>query len=258
LQDQRQSHPVPQNGYVHWSYALLSDGDKIPSEAFKCPATNGGGAPATNPGAKAENWEAGQVNDVGGTVGADTPDDRQAKRMAYTGNAAIFPRNKFAESGGIRRNQLVREARITLPFNTILATEFLANEVADWKAVFDGQVSKSHRSISPFIGGSSGTDIYNEPLSGGNTARFFYPNVSEMLRNDQLGPGMIRDGNSILNAVGRTHPGGDKQYGGTANFSFIDGHVERMTVIKSIEQRKWGDQYYSLTGPGTKVDNGSF
>ena len=37
-------------------------------------------------------------------------------------------------------------------------------------------------------------------------------------------------------------------YGGTANFVFVDGHVETMTVIESIEQQLWGDRFHSLTG----------
>ena len=52
---------------------------------------------------------------------------------------------------------------------------------------------------------------------------------------------------TTLNAVGRHHPGKDKK-GGTANFCFVDGHVEQMTVLQSLQQRKWGDRFYSITG----------
>jgi prepilin-type N-terminal cleavage/methylation domain-containing protein/prepilin-type processing-associated H-X9-DG protein len=259
IEDQQLSNPSGINGYVHWSYALLSDGDNgVPEGSFRCPDVTNGGAPRTNPGMDIADWEPNQVNDLGQSApGSAYPLDRQAKRMAYTGNAAVFPRNKFLLAGP-RRNQLVKEARIQLPMRTILATEFL--ETAGWDAIMENQVSKSHRPITPFIGGSAGTDVYSEPSIGNsNTARFFYPEENEILREVELGPGMIADGLSVLNAVGRHHPGAkDKAYGGTANFVFIDGHVERTTVLESIRKRLWGDQFYSLTGRGTKVDLDGF
>lgn len=255
MEDQLQSHPNPGNGYVHWSYALLSNDDQIPEEAFSCPAVRNGGAPATNPGEESFAWEMSwQQNDQGSSSPSYPPKDRQAKRMAYTGNGAIFPRNKFSQ-GTARRNQLVTDARITLPARTILATEFL--EANDWRSIAEGQTSKSHRAITPFIGGSSGSDVYNEPDLG-SAPRFFYPQESDIVRADQLGNGMIVNPNTTLNAVGRHHPGGDKAYGGAANFVFLDGHIERMTVLQSIRERKWGDRFYSLTGRNTRVDVDGF
>jgi prepilin-type N-terminal cleavage/methylation domain-containing protein/prepilin-type processing-associated H-X9-DG protein len=255
LQDQLFANPNPANGYVHWSYALLSDDEAIPENAFKCPAAPKGGAPATNPGASAEDWEPMQINDMGQTTPSNVPKDRQARRMAYTGNAAIFPRNKFYVSGH-RKNQLVRDGRITFPFKTILATEFLHLQ-GDWRSISDNNVSKSHRAVTPFLGGSAGAEVYNEPDIGG-VRRFFYPSESEILPESQLGPNMIRDGNSVLNAVGRSHPSPDKRIGGSANFSFVDGHVERMTVLESVKKKLWGDQFYSLTGRNTRVDMDGF
>ena len=63
-----------------------------------------------------------------------------------------------------------------------------------------------------------------------------------------MGAGLIVNNASTLNAVGRTHPGGNKRDGGTAEFSFCDGHVEQMTVIDSIKKQLWGDRVYSITG----------
>ena len=255
LQDQLQTHPNPGNGYVHWSYALLSNDDQMPEEAFSCPAVRNGGAPATNPGEDLNAWETGwQQNDQGASGPAYPPKDRQAKRMAYTGNGAIFPRNKFSQ-GSARRNQLVTDANITLPTRTILATEFL--EANDWRSIAEGQTSKSHRAVTPFVGGSAGADVYNEPDLG-TEPRFFYPSESDIKRAEQLGNGMIVDANTTLNAVGRHHPGGDKAYGGTVNFVFVDGHIERMTVIQSVRERKWGDRFYSLTGRNIRVDTEGF
>src|SRR5687767_7510928 len=47
IQDQLLSNPNPNTGYVHWSYALFSDGS-VPESAFTCPSALNGGAPASN------------------------------------------------------------------------------------------------------------------------------------------------------------------------------------------------------------------
>jgi prepilin-type processing-associated H-X9-DG protein len=49
------------------------------------------------------------------------------------------------------------------------------------------------------------------------------------------------------NAVGRHHPSGDK-LGGTTNFLYTDGHIERKTILQTLIDREWGDRYYSITG----------
>ena len=248
-EDQLETNPTPANGYIHWSWALFAEGN-VPQNAFTCPAVPRGGAPATNPGSDPDAWEPGQINDMGQGPVAEVPKDRQVSRVAYTGNAAIFPRNKFALSGTPRRNQLVNPAAVDGSqlgaSKVILVTEFLSSP--DWKSIADdaGKI-KSHRSVTPFIGGSAGTDVYNEPL-GGSVARFFYPPESAILRKDQLGNNMINNANSTLNAVGRHHPGGNHEYGGEANFAFVDGHVGRYTILETIKLRLWGDRFYSITG----------
>jgi prepilin-type N-terminal cleavage/methylation domain-containing protein/prepilin-type processing-associated H-X9-DG protein len=256
VEDQLESNPTPANGYVHWSWALFGGdrgGGGIAEEAFQCPALTNKGAPRTNPGGDTNDWEPWQRNDLGQGPGARSPLDRQARRMAYAGNAAIFPRNKFA-LGAPRRNRLVNPGVVEMGANggakTILATEFL--DVQQWRSLAVDQVVKSHRPVTPFVGGSAGTDVYLEP-DGGSTPRFFYPRRSEILKWDELGAAMIDDKQSTLNAVGRHHPGGDKVYGGTANFVFVDGHVENLTVIETIEQQLWGDRFHTLTG-NNRVD----
>jgi prepilin-type N-terminal cleavage/methylation domain-containing protein/prepilin-type processing-associated H-X9-DG protein len=234
--------------YIHWSYSLLSDGDKIPEEAFKCPSVPFGGAPMTNPGPNATDKESWQTTNNAVT-------DFQAKRMAYTGNAAIFPRNKLNGTGGQRRNVFVKESAVDNPSTVILATEFFHD--SNWRSIStSGNESKSHRSISPFLGGSSGVNVYAEPTFG-DEPRFFYPVDEAILPNDQLaGVQLMNDnsGVSVLNAVGRSHPGkSERRILGTANFSFVDGHVERMDVLKSIRKRLWGERFYSLSG-SNKVD----
>ncbi|MEO1009520.1 MAG: prepilin-type N-terminal cleavage/methylation domain-containing protein [Planctomycetota bacterium] len=242
VNDQIESHPTPSNGYIHWSWALFESGN-IKGDAFESPAVLNGGAPATNPGRDPDDWEPGQVNDTGGTIGAPTPEDRQLKRMAFTGNAAIFPRNKFSIATP-RRNRLVNPDWINSHSETILATEFADGR--DWGTLRVSQVIKSHRPITPFIGKSAGQDVYREPPgSGGGEARFAYPDPDRDIT--EPGDGAIEDARTNLNAVGRTH-------GGKANFVFVDGHVDLMDVRDSIRENLWGERFYSLTGTNIKVD----
>ncbi|MBK8267792.1 MAG: hypothetical protein IPK83_05605 [Planctomycetes bacterium] len=84
--DQNPSNPY---GYIHWSYFFYSGG-QAPETAFQCPTMPNGGHPRTNPGFSG--WEDGQA-DQNGASSPNSLQDRQAIRMAYTGNAAIFPRN---------------------------------------------------------------------------------------------------------------------------------------------------------------------
>jgi len=252
IEQQVDGNPTPVNGYVHWSYWLLSVGEAMPEGAFTCPATPKGGAPATNPGANPEDWdsELGQTNDMGQTNPSEPPRDRQARRTAYTVNAAIMPRNKF-NVPSLRRNQLVGDGRITLPFKTILATEFV-HTGSDWSTIFAGTESKSHRPITPFRGRTANQHVYDEPDSGALPS-FLYPDENEIEHWTRIGPDMIGHGTTSINAVGRSHPSGDSRIGGSANFTFVDGHVERMTVLQSVTKRLWGDHFYSLTGQNTRV-----
>jgi prepilin-type N-terminal cleavage/methylation domain-containing protein/prepilin-type processing-associated H-X9-DG protein len=253
IQDQLSTNPVATNGYIHWSANLFD----MPEDGFKCPACLHGGAPATDPGSDPDDWEPGQLNDLGAPAGATLPLDRQVKRMAYTGNAAIFPRNKFYGSSGERLNRLVNPAAVdgsrNGPSKTVLATEFFSSP--DWASLRNGEMKiKSHRPITPFVGLSAGADVYAEPIGGGNIPRFAYPSVDAILPRNQLGENLIDSpGVSPLNAVGRSHPGGDRKIGGSANFAMVDGHVERMTVADSIARKLWGDRFYSLTGGGDRV-----
>jgi prepilin-type N-terminal cleavage/methylation domain-containing protein len=256
VQDQLMSNPVPANGHVHWSYFLFSapgGNGSVPADAFQSPVMWNRGAPRTNPGPDPRNWEDGQINDLGQGVGAATPEDRQVPRVAFAPNAAIIGRNKFS-SGTIRRNRFVKVAEVQNTGNTILITEFL--DSPNHQALMQGleNVSKSHRPITPFVGGSAGYDVFNEP-DAGSVPRFFYPPTSAILRNSQLGSGMISDGNSALNAVGRSHPPANGPYGGTANFIMVDGSARRMNVIDTIIQRLWGDRFYAITGNNRVAPN---
>ena len=242
VRDQIVGHPEPANGYVHWSWALFESGN-VPGDAFSSPAALNGGAPATNPGKNEDDWEFDQVNDMGGSIGSPEPEDRQLKRMAFAGNSAIFPRNKFATTTP-RRNRLVNPDWINSHSTTILATEY--QEAKNWETIRVGRVMKSHRPITPFLGRSSGQDVYRE-APGSREARFKYPDPDrDIVDEDEVGPGAIEDPRTNLNAVSRKH-------GGKANFVFADGHVALYDVRDTIRQRLWGDQFYSLTGRNINV-----
>ncbi len=257
IEDQIDSNPNPQNGYLHWSWFLFADGN-LPGDAFSTPAVTNGGAPRTSPGRNPDNWEPGQQNDMGGSLGDAVPEDRQVPRMAFTGNQAIFSRNKFYDAGGsVRKNRFVKQADIDGTqrgaSKNILVAEFYDNG-QNWSSLYGnrGQAGaalpgliKSHRSLTPFNGISSGSNVYNEPLTRAPDGRFEYPPESAIFGDKSAelkAPGLIINNQSTLNAVGRHHPGG------VSNFGFFDGHVEAMTVRESVQKRLWGERFYSLTG----------
>ena len=255
VDQQATTNPNPNNGYVHWSYMLFSDGS-VSEDAFKCPSMFNGGAPATNPGSMEKDWEMGQVNELGGGPGAQTPTDRQVKRIAYTGNAAIFPRNKFFESPGSRKNQFVKDSDIQFSSNTILVTEFNPNRNYEAIQASNGEsLFKSHRPITPFIGLSSGVNVYAEPTNYRPEGRFVYPRMDDILAEGDVPTGAIDEASTTtLNAIGRHHPGSKSAKGGTANFAFVDGHVESTTVEATVEKQRWGDKFWSITGGSNNVD----
>lgn len=259
--DQYQGAPVP-NGYIHWSFYLFAEGGSIPEKALECAAAANKGAPRSNPGPDPKNWEPGQQDDAGQSQSGRIT-DRQAARVAYTGNDALFPRNKFVKQGNKRGNQFVDPAVVEQTpkggSGVILATEFLS--VPGWETLKDPASEqapnsiKSHRPITPFRGISTDYDVYSEPESfgGNNTPRFEYMSADELTELDTIRQRPVGQITRGIDAVGRTHPGGDKKFGGTANFVFVDGHVERMTPADSIKKRLWGNKFWTLTGTGTGV-----
>lgn len=263
-EDQQTSNPTVANGYIHWSQALF-DGDSTAGEAFENPAVTNGGAPRTNPGDNIDDWEPRQENDANqdSSNPASLPRDRQLARVAFGGNGALFPRNKFGSSPGQRRNRLVRDSEIKNASKTILLCEFydagdswvsLAKRDGggDPGAPVNGKFKiASHRPITPFegIGAGGGDAVYTEPSYPGNSAaagipRFRYQDVGEIIEHDDKRVGSYLGAG--VNMAGEAHAG-------KGNFCFVDGHVERMTVKETVEQRLWGDKFYSLTGTGTKV-----
>ena len=256
------------NGYIHWSYYLFSCG-QCDESAFECPAIRHYGAPRTNPGGDEDDWEEGQVDMDGRSGRNPSLEDFQAPRMAYTGNGAIIVRNKFKESysGNYSRfNRFVKAVRVRRPSEVILTTEFNKN----WKVIAVGGSThesnflvKSHRPITPFHALDTGSDVY----SGDKWLGFRYgaPGLTYGIVAEDF-----VDKNEIarvpLNAVGRHHPGsyrgninlGDagmnkKDMGGTANFMYCDGHVERKHVLETVENAEWGRTFYGITGKNNVI-----
>ena len=270
IEDQVNSHPNTNAGYIHWSFALFNNG-QVPDNAFQCGQLEDGGAPATNPGSDTRDWVLGQINDNSQPAGSSVPVDKQVKRVAFAGNGAIFPRNKFRvrlPSG--RRNQFVSPSSINFTSNTIIISEFTdgarTRDAQNYTALKDttnpngtGKV-KSHRPFMPFVGGSSGTNVLLEPR-GGNVPRYFYPRQASGTSFPRLVPefdipaAALIEGQSTytLNAVGRHHPGATDAYGGTTNFGFVEGSVRRKRLNDTILERLWGDRLWSVTG-NNRVD----
>jgi len=248
LESQPPSHPF---GYLHWSWYLYGKG-RVEPKAFQCPAYENGGAPRTNPGPNGADWELGDQADQGGSNSPnDALEDAQAPRMAYTGNAMVFPRNKFTSDlppAGQRVNKLVAENQVMA--GAILATEFNNN----WRTIAvgaeGGYESKSHRPISPITVQGVDADEYSAPpqYSG-----YTYGNENDRYgliggRGDNLFGAIEGLQGPETNAVGRHHPGGDGYILGSANFLYVDGHVEKKSVQETVKNHEWGNRYWSMSG----------
>ncbi len=259
-------------GYVHWSWFLFESG-RVDGSAFTCPAVKGGGAPRTNPGKKLSDWETGQLNQTGSSTPSSLQ-DKQAPRMAFTANAAIIPRNKFACDDKTnqypRHNRLVNPTEVQRPAEVILLTEF--NE--DWQAIeavdsgTGTLVSKSHRPILPFThtaGGYAGYGVYTdagtrfEYGTGYNNADVSWGLQSWADISNTANHYIDGETGHQLNAVGRHHPGKWKakcqgsngvevDMGGTTMFLYCDGHTERKTILETLQKLEWGKKFYSVTG----------
>lgn len=259
--------PTKPFGYEHWSWFLYSGG-KVPDGAFTCPTIPNGGHPRTNPGKDGSDWENGQVDDLGNSnAGSAQRTDKQARRMAFTANAAVIGRNKMGTTAvGQRQNIFVNESKIKDTGKTILFTEFQKNWEAIAVPVGDGSyTSKSHRPVNIYYNPNSDWWEYGLPE---NTQAYYYFDASgdkyglfTQSEIDNGGYPLAADTDSQpyneINMVGRHHPGGDK-LGGTANFMFCDGHVARMTVKQSLDLRLWGSALYSVTGnTGLALNSGN-
>jgi prepilin-type N-terminal cleavage/methylation domain-containing protein/prepilin-type processing-associated H-X9-DG protein len=258
---------TPNKGYIHWSYYLYNGGDvpngstnngngatasnvgRMPAKAFTCPSFPQGGLRPTN--TAVNSLLDGLPSDVGSI------NDYQAPRMAYTVNEAVCPRNKFAPASqwnnAKRTYNYVKIAQIQAPGSTILATEFASNEQV---VMAPGEVNaqpvvKGHRPISGFAGGSDRLNIYYtqapNAMFGGTYALFRVPSSALQTTDPQS---QVTQGSANLyplDWVGRNHGSGGYT-ARTTNFSYVDGHVENKSILKTLDNTfEWGDQFYSLS-----------
>ena len=266
--------PTHTNGYLNWTWFLFESG-RVDASAFTCPAIKGGGLPRTNPGKKLSDWENGQTDQTGSSGPNPNLQDKQAPRVAFTANAAIMPRNKFPQEDAShtypRHNRLVKPTEIQRPAEVILLTEFNEN----WQAIegvdsgTGALVSKSHRPILPFThtaGGYAGYGIYTdagtrfEYGTGYNTASVSWGLRSWATISNPNNHFVDGESGHQLNAVGRHHPGSWKadtqdgsgtnqqDMGGTTMFLYCDGHIERKTILETVQKLEWGKKFYSVTG----------
>lgn len=251
--------------YAHWSYRLFQKG-QVDDASFQCPTMNNGGHPRTNPGPNPSDWIDGQVDGSGNSRPVTEPNDRakdwQARFMAYTANRAVFCWNRLPP---VRLQQpyakYVKESEIEDTGRTIAVTEFNKNPLALARAGSGTDTSNveilSHRSVMPFSVAGSSYDEFDAQNLQQSDGPFSYLAASSPNDKDydlksldyiDNNRGFINEpGTRPLNAVGRHHPGGDR-LGGTVNFLYVDGHVTRKTVLKTLEDREWGKKYYGLTG----------
>lgn len=251
-------------GYTHWSWFLYSTaknqnsatGSTVGQDAFLCPSFSeyDGGLPATNPAPG--DFVDGQIREPSTNAGVI---DQQVRRIAYTVNEAIIPRNKFStavEDGGrpvVNVSQYVKAGRIRESSKTILATEFIQN----WRIIseldfndpsFDGTgVVKSHRPVHGYdllTGDTRSTNLNNVP--GKNLAGA--PSWSR----GTAPPAVVSTPNDITNRlgwIGRNHGRSTRSNPARTNFLYCDGHVETKTIEETLQPKfEWGDRIYSLRG----------
>lgn len=269
----RQGPVKGRTGYIHWSYFMYESG-KVDDLAFQCPTMENGGHPRTNPGFDAVNWINGQTDDSNAKNSDQASvEDFQAPFLAYTGNAAVMPRNKFGRRplglGSTRQNRFVRDGQVVGPRRVVLATEFMnrLSMVSDDLGRSDGgdtgNLVKAHRSIHAFQSpGQDGRQNWEVDLPSNSPTILYYRRTTNT-EDPERAYGILNktkaettnklvifneSGTSQLNMVGRHHPGGGDYVGGTANFLYVDGGVTRTTMLQTAIDREWGDEFWSLTG----------
>ena len=247
-------------GYTHWSWYIYNTGKSrsadgastkgIGEGAFTCPSLVDGGLPPTNP--RPEDLVGGQVRDP--TTAADV-NDNQIRRLAYTVNEAVCPRNKFSEDvegwGGGLTNQYVRASRIRKAAETILATEFTADgrivSAGSEGGSIDGLI-KSHRPVHAFRNISTGSYDLTSPLT-------INPNIRTYFEFAPPPPSPPLADENRLAWIGRNHGRGKDA---KTNFLYCDGHAETKRIEETLRRPnwQWGTRIYSLKNePGVQDVN---
>jgi prepilin-type N-terminal cleavage/methylation domain-containing protein/prepilin-type processing-associated H-X9-DG protein len=234
------SAATPKRGYTHWSWYIFTAGRKAGANegGFVCPSLLNGGLPPTNP--QPNDGAPGQQRDPQTDASVY---DNQVRRLAYTVNEAICPRNKFSpaiERAGLGNAQYVRATKIRKTAQVILATEFWD----DWRIVSESSegdaVVKSHRPVHALRGFNDSwqlVEVPSDPL-GRDLPRFFLQTSV---------PYPAQPNASRLNWVGRNHGKGKEA---RTNFLYCDGHVEGKKLEETLKNPnwQWGERVYSIVG----------
>ncbi|MEM7807676.1 MAG: type II secretion system protein, partial [Planctomycetota bacterium] len=254
----------PTLGYTHWSFLIYGEGETTPEDAFTCPSFDfDGGLPPTNP--KPADRVAGQILDPdfnqAAAVAAGIDFDRQVRRVAYTVNEALVPKNKFNEDIRPRNTNTFKSQRVPITrvrdsTNVILATEYnpdprVVSELDDPED--PNLVIKSHRPVHgydhPLM---TKYNLDSVPLGSGNG----FVAASPPPVPTAAGPF-----NNRLAWVGRNHSVKGRNLDGvplrSSNFLYVDGHAENKLIEQTLPQTatnprgerfQWGNPIYGLTG----------
>lgn len=247
---------APSNGYIHWSsyiYGANAGGSGRGvggADAFTCPSLDDGGLPPTNPA---------PGDEMGGQVVSVPGGDDQVRRLAYTVNEVVCPRNKLHP--GIasdppapgREARQVKAAMVKNSSKTILATEFWGN----WQIISgtdgasggtDGTV-KSHRPVHAFRTVSGGSlNLYSADL--GSSPAYERAAPSEMPADGVVRPNTPHQ--NRLYYVGRNHGKSPKM--ALTNFLYCDGHVETKRIEETLDPKsfEWGENVFCVPSPSVR------
>ncbi len=244
---QQQTPGAAVSGYLHWSWFVFSlKGGGAPEKAFQCPRMKRKGLPPTNPAP--DNLDPGQRNETEGVI------DKQVRRMAYTANEALCPRNKFVKGfqGAKRVFRFARSERVKRTSSTIFAAEMLD----DWRIVsgearngaVSEPVSKSHRPLTGFIGTDGTIDLDQVPPDFRGIPPFRRVTAKDINPKPQPDGAIV----SRLDWLGRHHGPASKP---TTQFVYCDGSVSLKRVEQTVPSDnqtdapgEWGDYIYSVEG----------
>ncbi|MCG3138621.1 MAG: hypothetical protein HJJLKODD_02487 [Phycisphaerae bacterium] len=274
--DQQTDGYQDQFGYVQWSWLLYNNGSAN-ENAFTCPSVHNGGLPRTYPGQERIDREPDQVTTYGQPINPE-PIDHQARRLAYTANGYLMPRNKFTReaSVGARIHYFVNETQIVNPAGIFTFTEFSNNYTLVAKEIDEGEGYsgrfniKSHRPIMPCYDLGFGYMCYETPER--TRSGFVYSEdetynlIGTATVETQHGSWSFPFDTEPTNFVGRHHTGPDPRravisrydnspVSGAVNWTFVDGHVERMNIVDALDRKIFGDRIYSLSGCNGIVQN---
>jgi prepilin-type N-terminal cleavage/methylation domain-containing protein/prepilin-type processing-associated H-X9-DG protein len=282
-------------GYAHWSANLFGS---VPPESFQCPSLASGGLAATDP-QSGDSFDAGQIVDLSntgsptptgilagritaitqtngtGTTQTYFPDDY--KRIAYTVNEAVMPRNKYVE-GFQSSNRLYRNVCLTEIDNqpgTILVTEFIESDgIVSNSQIATAAPVKSYRPVSAWRAAGTGigdkdddpsanvcdpvqivtttrlrhsvaTDLWHLNSTGGGGQSLDL--VTDYQKGYYCSNGQGEDRETRLDWVGRNHGFGVKPADKKTNFGYLDGHVETKSILETMPSAINGDGTVAVT-----------